>query len=80
MGSPTGQDGPNDPVSAPPRLVTMWGVKVSRASETSGPIGAVIDLDRTDADVGRVVLTVSGEVDVFSVPRLSGTGRKHKTS
>ncbi|WCO65716.1 STAS domain-containing protein [Iamia majanohamensis] len=30
----------------------------------------MIDLDRTDADAGRVVLTVSGEVDVFSVPRL----------
>lgn len=30
----------------------------------------MIDLDRTDADLGRVVLTVSGEVDVVSVPRL----------
>ncbi len=64
------QNGSNDPVSARSRLVTLCSVKVSRAPETSGPIGAVIDLDRSHLDEGRVVLTISGEVDVVSVPRL----------
>ncbi|CAN5690469.1 hypothetical protein BH24ACT4_BH24ACT4_22280 [soil metagenome] len=30
----------------------------------------MIDLDRSRADEGTIVVTVSGEVDVFSVPRL----------
>ncbi len=45
-------------------------MKVSRASESSGPIGAAIELDRSGRDEGRIVMTVSGDVDVFSVPRL----------
>lgn len=45
-------------------------MKVSRAAETSGPIGAAIDVDRSRVDDGVVRLVLSGDVDVFSVPRL----------
>lgn len=45
-------------------------MKLSRAAETSGPIGAAIDVDRSDAANGTVRLALGGEVDVFSVPRI----------
>lgn len=45
-------------------------VKVSQATETTGPVGAVIDLDRSRADDGVFVVEVAGELDVLSVPRL----------
>jgi len=45
-------------------------VKVSRAAETSGPIGAVIDVDRGGAERGEIRVILSGDLDVFSVPRL----------
>lgn len=45
-------------------------MKVSRAAETSGPIGVVIDVDRSRLAEGVVVVALSGDVDVFSVPRL----------
>lgn len=45
-------------------------MKVSRAAETSGPIGVVIDVDRSRRADGVVVVALSGDVDVFSVPRL----------
>lgn len=45
-------------------------VKVSRAAETSGPIGAVIEVDREHAEQGRIRVDLSGDLDVFSVPRL----------
>jgi anti-anti-sigma factor len=45
-------------------------VKVSRAAETSGPIGAVIEIDRSRVGQGVVVVALSGDVDVVSVPRL----------
>jgi len=45
-------------------------MRVSRASEVSGPIGAIIDVDRRRADDGPVVISLSGDVDRFSVPRL----------
>jgi anti-sigma B factor antagonist len=48
-------------------------VKVSRAAETSGPIGVVIDVDRSRLAQGVVVVALSGDVDVFSVPRLRST-------
>lgn len=45
-------------------------MKVSRAAETSGPIGVVIDVDRSRLAQGVVTVALSGDVDVFSVPRL----------
>lgn len=45
-------------------------MKVSRAAETSGPIGVVIDVDRARLAEGVVVVALSGDVDLFSVPRL----------
>ncbi len=52
-------------------------MKVSRAAETSGPIGAVIDVDRSRLADGVVVVALSGDVDVFSVPRLRSALREH---
>lgn len=52
-------------------------VKVSRAAETSGPIGVVIDVDRSRLADGVVVVALSGDVDVFSVPRLRSALREH---
>lgn len=45
-------------------------VKVSRAAETSGPIGVVIEVDRARLADGVVVVALAGDVDLFSVPRL----------
>lgn len=52
-------------------------MKVSRAAETSGPIGVVIDIDRSRLGEGEVVVALSGDVDVFSVPRLRAALRDH---
>ncbi len=52
-------------------------VKVSRAAETSGPIGVVIDVDASRLPTGEVVVALSGDVDVFSVPRLRAALRDH---
>lgn len=52
-------------------------MKVSRAAETSGPIGVVIDVDRSRLSEGVVVVALSGDVDVFSVPRLRSALRDH---
>ena len=52
-------------------------MKVSRASEASGPIGAVIDVDLTHEAEGRVVVALSGDVDMFSVPRLRAALGEH---
>lgn len=45
-------------------------MKVSRAADTSGPIGVVIDVDRSRLGEGVVVVALSGDLDLFSVPRL----------
>lgn len=45
-------------------------MKVSRASETSGPIGAAIEIDRSRLPEGVVTLRLAGDLDMFSVPRL----------
>lgn len=52
-------------------------MKVSRAAETSGPIGVVIDVDRSRLSQGVVVVSLSGDVDVFSVPRLRSALIEH---
>lgn len=52
-------------------------MKVSRAAETSGPIGVVIDVDRSRLADGVVVVALSGDVDVFSVPRLRSALLEH---
>jgi anti-sigma B factor antagonist len=45
-------------------------VKVSRAPEASGPIGAVIEIDRSRLSEGVATLRLAGDLDMFSVPRL----------
>jgi len=45
-------------------------MRVLHAAEVSGPIGAVIDVDRSGADDGVISIAVAGDVDVLSVPRL----------
>lgn len=52
-------------------------MKVSRAAETSGPIGVVIDVDRSRLAHGVVVVALSGDVDLFSVPRLRSVLLEH---
>ena len=52
-------------------------VKVSRAAETSGPIGATIDVDRSRLADGMVSVALSGDVDVVSVPRLRAALRDY---
>ena len=52
-------------------------VRVSQATETSGPIGAIIDVDREREAEGLIVVRLSGDLDVFSVPRLRSTLREH---
>ncbi len=52
-------------------------VKVSRAAETSGPIGAIIEVDRARLSDGVVVVALSGDVDVVSVPRLRAALRDY---
>ncbi len=67
--------------TAPFRQVPGWAspclVKVSRAAETSGPIGVVIEVDRSRLADGVVVVALSGDVDVFSVPRLRSALGEH---
>lgn len=55
----------------------MAPVKVSRAAETSGPIGAAIEIDRSRLAEGVVALALSGDVDVVSVPRLRAVLRDY---
>lgn len=62
--------------------VVTWAyvdaVKVSRATETTGPIGVVIEVDATRADAdGVVTIALSGDLDVFAVPRLRAALRDH---
>lgn len=52
-------------------------MKVSRAAQTSGPIGAVIDVDRSRLAQGVVEVALSGDVDVFSLPRLRSVLLEH---
>ena len=61
----------------PVQRARMGSVKVSRASETSGPIGAVIDVDRSRLADGVVHVALAGDVDVFSVPRLRAVLRDY---
>ena len=52
-------------------------MRVSQATETSGPIGAIIDVGREREAEGVIVVRLSGDLDVFSVPRLRSTLREH---
>jgi len=61
----------------PAQRARQTPVKVSRAAETSGPIGAVIEVDRSRLADGVVVVTLSGDVDVVSVPRLRAALREY---
>lgn len=45
-------------------------MKVSRAAQTTGPLGVVIDVDRSRAADGVLVVLLAGDIDLFSVPRL----------
>lgn len=45
-------------------------MKVSRASQTTGPIGVVIDVDRSRLGDGLITVCLSGDLDVLSIPRL----------
>ena len=61
----------------PPKRARIGPVKVSRAAETSGPIGATIDVDRSRLADGVVHVALSGDVDVVSVPRLRAALRDY---
>lgn len=45
-------------------------MKVSRAAQTTGPIGVVIDVDGARTGDGVVTIALAGDIDVFCVPRL----------
>jgi anti-sigma B factor antagonist len=52
-------------------------VRVSRASETTGPIGVVIDVDRSRLSERTVTVALSGEIDMFAIPRLRAVLADH---
>lgn len=52
-------------------------MRVSRAPETTGPIGVVIDVDCSGASDGTVTVVLAGEVDVLAIPRLRAVLAEH---
>lgn len=50
---------------------------MSRAAETTGPIGVVIEVDRSRLSEGTVTVALSGEIDMFAVPRLRAVLAEH---
>lgn len=52
-------------------------MRVSRAPETSGPIGVVIDVDGSRLSERTVTVVLAGDVDVFAVPRLRAVLAEH---
>ena len=69
--------GPNCLFRSVTRRARNSTVRVSQATETSGPIGAIIDVGREREAEGVIVVRLSGDLDVFSVPRLRSTLREH---
>lgn len=45
-------------------------MKVSRAAQTTGPIGVVIEVDRSRQAEGTTTVCLAGDLDVVSIPRL----------
>lgn len=45
-------------------------MKIKRASETTGPLGATIEVDRSHEGAAPLRVSVSGDIDLFSAPRL----------
>lgn len=52
-------------------------MRVSRAPETTGPIGVVIDVDRSRVSEGVIAVVLAGEVDVLAIPRLRAVLAEH---
>ncbi len=52
-------------------------MRVSRAPETSGPIGVVIDVDGTLVSDGTITVVLAGEVDLLAIPRLRAVLAEH---